>query len=93
MDIQVEMTNEGRLTIPVKFRRELGIGRGEKVTLRKEDGALKILTQAQVLNEARAAVREFVGPDVNLVDELIAERRAEAKREEEDYQAYRKPLQ
>jgi hypothetical protein len=34
------------------------------------------------LRRARALVRKYVPPEVSLVDELIAERRAEAEKEE-----------
>jgi hypothetical protein len=36
------------------------------------------------VRRAQAIVRRFIPPGVSLVDELIAERRAEAKREDGD---------
>ncbi|NEQ47573.1 MAG: hypothetical protein F6K00_30130 [Leptolyngbya sp. SIOISBB] len=81
MDTVVEMNKDGRVTIPIGFRREIDMENGGKLTLRQEDGVLKILTQQQLLEDARAAVNEFVPVGVSLVDELLAERQREAEKE------------
>lgn len=73
----------GRLVIPVQFRRAMGLQIGESVTLRLDEHGLHILTQRQRIARAQAMLKKYVGPERSLADELIAERRLEAKREEE----------
>jgi len=44
-----------------------------------EEGALVVETREQGLRRARALLRKYIPEGVNLSDELIAERRAEAR--------------
>ena len=48
-----------------------------------ETGGLVVETREQGLRRARALLRKYIPEGVNLSDELIADRRAEAKREAE----------
>lgn len=76
----------GKIVIPAELRRELGIKDGDSVILeRDESGGFVLKTRAQVVQEVRAAFRAMRQPGVDygsVVDELIADRRAEAAREE-----------
>jgi len=80
-DIRLRINENGRVVIPAAFREELGIKPGDELTLRLEDGELRISTLRSRLERARRHVLKYVKPAVSLVDELIAERREEAKRE------------
>jgi antitoxin component of MazEF toxin-antitoxin module len=71
----------GKLIIPAAMRKSLGLATGDIVTLELHDGDLRIKTQRKALAEARAILREHVPAGVSLVDELIAERHAEERRE------------
>jgi AbrB family looped-hinge helix DNA binding protein len=71
----------GRLVVPAEFRRQLGMQPGTEVVIDIDDGALRIRTFADILARVQANVRRYVPEDVSLVDELIAERRAEAAKE------------
>ncbi len=51
-----------------------------------EEGALVVEAREQGLRRARALLRKYIPEGVNLSDELIAERRAEAARESEQPQ-------
>ena len=51
-----------------------------------EGGALVVETREQGLRRAKALLRKYIPEGVNLSDELIAERRAEAARESEPRQ-------
>lgn len=84
MVIYSEVAKDGRVTIPISFRKELSIDKGDTLAFRQENGVLEILTQKQLLKEAQAIVREYVPEGVSLVDELIAERQEEARRELEE---------
>ena len=80
-DVRLRINENGRVVIPAAFRKELGIKAGDEVILRVDDGELRISTLKSRLERARRQVRKYVKPGVSLVDELIAERREEAKRE------------
>ena len=76
-----KVDRHGRVVIPVEYRRALGLREGDAVVIQLDDGALRILTRAQAIRRAQEIVAKYVSPGRSLVDELIAERRAEAARE------------
>ena len=68
--------------VPAEFRRDLGLVPGAIVVISEmDDGDLRISTPAAGLRRARALVSRYVRTDDSLVDELLAERRAESSRE------------
>lgn len=79
-DELVRIGQNGRLVIPAHYRRALGIGPGDEVLLRMEEGSLRIVSRAEALRRAQRRVREIVGKGARLSDELIAMRRAERRR-------------
>ena len=50
-------------------------------TVVEEDEALQLESELRAIARAKAAVREFIGADRLLSEELIAERRVEVRRE------------
>jgi len=81
----VELGAGGRLVIPAAFRAALGMKPGDRLIVRVEDSELRIYTQREGIRRAQALVRKFVPEGVSLVDELIAERRAEAAKELKEF--------
>ena len=81
MEVSAELYKGGRITIPVQIRNLFNMHGGDQLTFRVEDNAITVLTEAQLLAEARVALRADVPADHSLVDELIAERRAEVAKE------------
>ena len=79
----VRVGPQGRLVIPAEIRRRLGLGTGDTLLLRVQEESLVLETREAVLARVKAAFDD-VPRDVSLVDELLAERRAEAAREEEE---------
>ncbi len=79
--VSTRIADGGRLVIPVELRRALGLEIGDEVIIRVEDNELRILTRAEAVKRAQGMVRRHVKEGRSLVDELSAERRAEAKRE------------
>ena len=65
--------------IPASFRKRLGLKPGDEVVLELEDQEVRIRSQKEALRRAQEAVCDAVPADVSLVDELIAERRREAR--------------
>lgn len=78
-EIRVNIGRSGRIVIPASLRRELGIGVGDEVILRIEDGELRIVTLERAVARAQALVRRHVKVGISLSEALIAERRREAE--------------
>ena len=76
-----KLGRDGRFVIPAAFRKAMGIEPGDDLILHCEDGELRVVGRRVGLERARAIVRRHVPEGVGLVDELIADRRAEAVRE------------
>lgn len=76
--IMVTLGLNGRLVIPARFRRVLGIRSGDELVVTLDDGELRITTRRHAATRAQEAVRRRVPRDASLVDELIRERRSEA---------------
>lgn len=78
---RVVVGRQGRIVIPAEIRRELALREGDELVALVEDGGLLLLSRAQLWARLRAAFAN-VPEGVSLADELIAERRAEARRED-----------
>lgn len=78
-ETRLKMKADGRVVIPASFRRALGVRAGDEVVLRLEDNELRITTMKHRVARAQRLVRKHVHAGVSLVDELIADRREEAK--------------
>jgi AbrB family looped-hinge helix DNA binding protein len=80
-EARVRINENGRVVIPASFRKALGINAGDEVVVRLEDDELRIMTMKHRIARAQRLVRKYVRPGTSLVDELIAERREEARKE------------
>ncbi len=79
------MSENGRIVIPAAYRKAMGLKGGEALIIRLDEDGLHIQSRAQAIKRAQAIIRRYVPEGVSLVDELIAERRREAKREESGF--------
>ena len=80
-EVRLTVNENGRVVIPATFRKALGIRPGDRVILSVEDDELRITTVKRRIERAQARVRKYIKPGRSLVDELIADRRREAKNE------------
>ena len=80
--IWVKVGEGGRVVIPAPYRRALGVDDDDYLQLRLEGDEVRIVSRDAAIRRVQELVAKYVPPDVNLVDELIAERRREAAREE-----------
>ncbi len=71
----------GRVLIPAKVRKAMGIKPGDRLVLRLEDEELRVMSLDRAIRRAQEIVRKYVPPGVLLSEELIADRRAEVERE------------
>ena len=76
--LPVKVDAQGHTFIPESFRKRLGIEEGGEVLMRLEKGELIVESKQAVLKRLQARFAHLSG---NVVDELIEERREEAKRE------------
>ena len=79
--IEVNLGRQGRLVIPAALRRSLGFEEGDTLVAREDAGRL-VLEKPETIKQRLKTRFAQVPQDRSLVDELIAERREEAKREE-----------
>jgi AbrB family looped-hinge helix DNA binding protein len=77
---EVRIGRQGRLVVPAPLRRRLGIEAGDVLVARAEDGRLVLEPRDAILARLQRRFAK-IPADVSLVDELLAERRAEARRE------------
>lgn len=78
----VEVGPQGRIVIPAALRRELGLSEGTRLMVEvSEEGAL-VLVPPEVIDARLLAM--FAVVPVSLADELIDERRREAKRQADE---------
>lgn len=75
---------DGRIVVPAAYRRLLGIEAGGHVLMLLEDGEIRLVGRDAAIRRAQGLVSRYIPKDVNLSDELIADRRAEAAREDAD---------
>lgn len=73
--------SSGRIVLPREFRVRRHLSTGDEILLIEEAGQCRLETPEQSLLAAQEYFTKLVPPGVSVVDELIAERRAEAARE------------
>ncbi len=92
----VTVTDRGRLVLPAEVRERLKIHDGDKVSLTvEEDGAVTLQTRAVAMRRLRGMFKHLAKPGRLASDELIAERRREARKEDREFRdwvAYRRKL-
>jgi AbrB family looped-hinge helix DNA binding protein len=77
----LRIDSAGRVVIPAAWRNALSVGPGDTLLARLEGGRLVLTTASERLSKIRAYVRQNDRGNGSPVDELLAERRAEAARE------------
>lgn len=79
---RVRVGRQGRIVIPSAVREEMGLGPGDELLARVEDGRLVMERRGDVVRRLRGRY-SGVSSGRRLSEELIAERREEARREGE----------
>jgi bifunctional DNA-binding transcriptional regulator/antitoxin component of YhaV-PrlF toxin-antitoxin module len=77
----IVVKQDGSIVLPRQLRQSLGFDVGTELIARVEGEKLVLQTRAAALDSLRS-IFDHIPPEVSLVDELIAERRREAAREE-----------
>lgn len=78
---RLKIDSAGRIVIPAEMRAAMQVKPGDTVTAEVVDGELVLLSREAAIRKAQQMVRRYVPEGACLSDELIAERRVEARRE------------
>ena len=84
MTEMVTMGESGRIVLPAAIRKEFGLKPGERLTVLTQDGEIRILTRKMAMENIRAGIVRQRGSLKGVLDEFLAERRAEAAREQRE---------
>ena len=74
------MGNQGRIVLPAKLRERLGIAPGDELALELDGDRLVLEPRAAAARRARGMFGHLA-TEVSVADELVSERRQEARRE------------
>lgn len=79
MTLQINITSNGRMSLPADLRKRLGLTAGGAVYLEETDDGVVLRTASQAVARAQALAKEFTGgnPDAS-VDAFLARRREES---------------
>lgn len=90
----VELGSDGQVTIPAELLAELGLKPGDALVVHAEEGELRLLERGKALEDLQRRAAEVFGiwrpGEPSMVDELIAERRAEAAKEDAEDEEFRR---
>jgi AbrB family looped-hinge helix DNA binding protein len=81
---KVRLNGSGRVVIPAEIRREMGLRAGDTLLMSVEGDVLKIESYRARVRRVQESLAKYIPPGRSLADELIAERREEARREMEE---------
>ncbi len=80
--INMKMSDGGRVVVPAEIRQSMGLKEGDTVLWELRGGEAVLTTRRAQMREAQAMVRKYVPVGTSLIDELIADRRAENAQDE-----------
>jgi AbrB family looped-hinge helix DNA binding protein len=77
----LRVADGGRIVIPAEVRERLGMEVGTDLVLTVEDDHATLMNAKSSRRKARQRVRKYVPSGISLSKELMAERKAESRRE------------
>ena len=75
---RVRVDRAGRVVVPAEIRKSLVIHSGQNLAISLDGDSIRLLTIDAALERVRAIARRKRKPGSSVVDDFIAERRAEA---------------
>jgi bifunctional DNA-binding transcriptional regulator/antitoxin component of YhaV-PrlF toxin-antitoxin module len=86
-----EIHPDGSLTLPKEILSAAGFSPGDVVVIRVlGEGEIELLSSVAALRRAQELVRQSIPDDVDLVEELLKERRREVEMEQREYDEWSK---
>lgn len=86
--VTVDVAEDGSLTLPTEVRGALGLTGAGKVVFIQDEAGIELTTTQRIVERVRALLAPYLQGRGSLVDELIADRRAEAAQEDAEDAAY-----
>jgi AbrB family looped-hinge helix DNA binding protein len=83
--VKCTINENGRIVIPFRIRRAMGLEPGDTVTMILEDGILRIEAHQAKLKRIQDELKEFARPGTPASEELARERREESRIEMEEW--------
>jgi len=84
-NVKTRINDNGRIVIPAGIRQRMGIKPGDTLFLTLEGDVLKVEPHLAGIRRVQESLRHLIPAGRLLSDELIAERREEARREMEEW--------
>jgi AbrB family looped-hinge helix DNA binding protein len=81
---KTRLSADGGIVIPADIREQLGVKPGDPVLMEVEGEVLRIESYPTRIARIQRELAHLIVPGVSIADELIAERREEARREQEE---------
>jgi AbrB family looped-hinge helix DNA binding protein len=83
--VKARLNENGRIVIPAAMRKQMGLKTGDAVLMTLEDGVLRIESHRARIRKIQEEFKQFARPGVLVSDELVADRREEARQEMEEW--------
>ena len=83
--VKSKLNDNGRIVIPAEIREQMGLRPGDTLMLRVDGDLLIIESQQARVRRVQESLRKLIPEGRKLSDELIAERRDEARSEMEEW--------
>lgn len=83
--VSVNVGKGGRIVIPARYRKALGIADGDSVFIKLEGEELRIVSDETEVQRVREIIDRYVPEGVSLVDELLRGRRRQVAAEKEKW--------
>lgn len=80
----IPISENGRMNLPADMRRALGLSGAGHLIVTLDNDEIRITTVSQALEQARALAAPYRPTDELASDGLLAERRSEAQRENDE---------
>ena len=84
-NVRSKLNDNGRIVIPAEIRSKMGIKPGDTLFLTLEGDVLKVESQMARIRRIQESMHALIPGDRLLSDELIEDRREEARREMEEW--------
>jgi AbrB family looped-hinge helix DNA binding protein len=81
LQARTRIGEKGRLVIPAEIREAMGIKTGDSVDVSFDNYEIRVSTIRSRIRRAQERARQIIRPGVSLSEELMAERREEARKE------------
>jgi AbrB family looped-hinge helix DNA binding protein len=76
-----KLSENGRILIPAAVRSRMGIKAGDSVVWKLEDGVLRLESYRAAIRKIQDELQKYKKPGISMVDEFLAEKREEVRRE------------